>query len=78
MPQLFLKKVEKNSVRDRYSLKQTMLKLAELNLKQQILSQNKNELKMNYEHKCKITSRFRQKKKNHRRTTSDVMLSKHS
>lgn len=50
-------------MRDRYSLKQMMLKLAELNLKQQILSQNKNELKMNYEHKCKITSRFRQKKK---------------
>lgn len=52
-----------------------MLKLAELNLKQQILSQNKNELKMNYEHKCKITNGFRKK---NNRTTSDVMLSKHS
>ena len=62
MPQLFLKKVEKNSMGNRYSLKQMMLKLAELNLKQQILSQNKNELKMNYEHKYKITNRFRKKK----------------
>ena len=47
---------------NRYSLKQMMLKLAELNLKQQILSQNKNELKMYYEHKYKITNRFRKKK----------------